>query len=286
MMSICSKERNPWITRLALIFVWLVAGPALAQPVMIRFVIGSELATTMTQVTDEHIDTEVGPYYFKDVERLTFQMTLPDSATVEKLKAKGIEIYLRSKRITPVRKAEPPPPAPVPAKSTVDTVRATPAEKPRDASKVRPQTTTREYSAETSVGLGLGIDHGGFGMKLTLGATSMVSVFGGLGYNLHKIGYNAGLEFNFTPKERTSGFLSAMYGYNAVLIQPNNSYKPSETFYGPSFGFGVKSRARSSENYFSFQIIYPIRDSDFMNAPKAEKPWPVLISLGYQFGNQ
>lgn len=261
----------------------LTAAPALAQPVMIKFVIGSELATTMTQVTDEHIDTEAGPYYFKDVQRLTFQMTLPDSVTIDKLKSKGIEIYLRSKRITPIRKSEPPPPAP--AKPAGEAVTAAPEEKAQPTPKVTNQDTPpRDYSAETAVGVGLGLDYGGIGMKLTLAATSTLSVFGGLGYNLHKIGYNAGLELNFSPKQRTTGFLSAMYGYNAVLLQQSGSFGSSETFYGPSFGLGVKSRARYSEDFFSFQLIYPIRDSEFINAPKAEKPWPVLFSLGYHFG--
>ena len=109
-------------------------------------------------------------------------------------------------------------------------------------------------------------------------------MFGGLGYNLHKIGYNAGLEFNFSPKTKTTGFLSAMYGYNAVLIQPVGSNSESETFYGPSFGLGIKSRSLINENFFSIQVIYPVRDEAFLNAPKSEKPWPVLISVGYHFG--
>jgi hypothetical protein len=265
----------------------LTAAPALAQPVMIKFVIGSELATTMTKVTDEHVDTEAGPYYFKDIERLTFQSNLPDSLTIETLKNRGIEVYLRSKRITPY--VHKPAPSPPPTKPSADTTKTKPVKKPVKKDQA-PATISRmvkqEYTAETAVGIGLGIDYGGLGMKLTLGATSTVSVFGGLGYNLHKIGYNAGLEFNFSPKTKTTGFLSAMYGYNAVLIQPTGSSSQSETFYGPSFGLGMKIRSWANENFFSFQVIYPVRDEAFINAPKAEKPWPVLISLGYHFGNE
>jgi hypothetical protein len=264
----------------------LTAAPALAQPVMIKFVIGSELATTMTKVTDEHVDTEVGPYYFKDIERLTFQMNLPDSASLEIIKAKGIQVYLRSKRITPYVRKEAPPPPPTPVQK--DTLSTPPAKtSPKKASPASATRVVKEnYSAESAVGLGLGLDYGGIGMKVTLGATSTLSVFGGIGYNLHKVGYNAGLELNFSPRTKTTGFLSAMYGYNAVLVQSSGSYSQSETFYGPSFGLGIKTRSWVNENFFSIQVILPIRDEEFLNAPMAEKPWPVLISLGYHFGNE
>lgn len=267
-----------------IVVLLLITTASQAQPVMIRFVIGSELATTMTEVTGEHIDTEAGPYYFKDVQRLTFQMNLPDSAALEKLTSHGIEIYLRSKRVTPliIRKTAPPPP---PQKSPGDTSNAAtkerPANKPPPTREAIPE---REYSASSAGGFGLGLDYGGIGLKLTLNPTDVVSFFGGLGYNLNKIGYNAGLEFNFTPKERTTPFLSAMYGYNAVLIYPGAPASQNRTFYGPSFGLGVKSRSRRNEDFFCIQIIYPIRDSAFLNAPLTEKPWPVLFSVGYHFG--
>ncbi len=260
----------------------LITTSSMAQPVMIKFTIGSELATTMTEVTEEHIDTEVGPYYFKDVQRLTFQMNLPDSATLEKLTSKGIEIYLRTKRVTPliIKKSAPPPAR---TKSPVDSTQEAPATatKPNAAPDAAP---SREYSATSAGGVGLGLDYGGIGLKLTLNPTEVVSLFVGLGYNLNKIGYNAGFEFNFTPKARTTPFLSAMYGYNAVLIYPGAPTSQNRTFYGPSFGMGVKSRSRRTEDFFSIQIIYPIRDPEFLNAPLAEKPWPVLFSIGYHFG--
>lgn len=262
-----------------LIVLCLAVGmPALAQPMTIKFAIGSELATTLTGVTDEVIDTEAGPYYFKDVQRLTFQVSLPDSTTIERLRQKNIEVYLRSKRVTPlVTKAAPVPVSPEKPVAKKDSA-SVPESRP--ASIVLPQ---REYRAKSSAGIGLGLDYGGIGMKVTLAPTSPVSVFGGLGFNLDKVGYNLGLELNFQPQAKTTGFLSAMYGYNAVLIRSSGSTSTGETFYGPSFGIGLKSRSRASEDYFTFQVIYPIRDAAFINAPKSINAWPVLVSLGYNF---
>ncbi len=253
---------------------------------MIRFSNNAELATGFTGITDEYLNTEDGPYSFTDIQRLTFQINLPDSTVIQKISSRGIEIYLRSKRVSPfvVKEA---PPKPAPEKPKADSLSQSPSTINTEKSKILSQEvgpTPQEYSAKTTAGLGLGLDYGGIGMKLTLGATSGVSMFGALGYNFHKVGYNVGLELNFTPKGKTTGFLSAMYGYNAVLIQPAGSFTSSETFYGPSFGLGVKSRNKYSEDFFSFQIIYPIRDAEFMNAPMAEKPWPVLFSVGYHFG--
>lgn len=247
---------------------------AFAQPMTIKFTIGSELGTTLTGVTDEVIDTEAGPYYFKDVMRLTFQMTLPDSSILEKLRQKNIEVYLRSKRVTPlVTKAAPSNAAPI----KEDT-------RPPETVIPRPDNSAKQgYHAKTAGGVGLGLDYGGIGMKLTLEASGPISLFGGLGYNLDKLGYNIGMEMNFKPSSETTGFLSAMYGYNAVLVQSSGSFSSAKTFYGPSFGLGIKARSRVSENYFTFQIIYPIRDKEFNASGNSVNAWPVLLSLGYNF---
>jgi len=260
--------------RLIFLFVFLSGSSVLAQPMTIRFTIGSELATTLTGVTDEQIETNDGPYYFKDISRLTFQMNLPDSATLQKLETHGLELYLRSKRISAfvVRSAPARPKSSVPGDTS--RMHSTPTQAAR-----KPQPST------ASIGLGLGLDYGGIGMRLTMWSNSTISAFGAVGYNLDGAGFNGGLDINFAPLEKTNVFLCAMYGYNAVVERSSyngfTTVKELKTYYGPSFGLGLKEGSRFSNNRFSFMIIFPVRDPEATKS--ADFVAPVTLSIGYHF---
>lgn len=257
------------------LLVFLASLPAFAQPMTIRFTIGSELATTLTGATDEQIETNDGPYYYKDVRRLTFQMNLPDSATLQKLEAHGLELYLRSKRISAfvVRRA------PVRPKSEVSGGDTTRMQSTSTQSAREPEPSTASF------GLGLGLDYGGIGTRLTMWSNSTISAFAGVGYNLDGLGFNGGLDINFTPREKTSVFLCAMYGYNAVVEVPSyngvTTVRETKAYYGPSFGIGLKERGRSTNNRFSFMIIFPVRDPEATKS--ADFITPVTLSVGYHF---
>lgn len=151
---------------------------------------------------------------------------------------------------------------------------------------IDPREATKRSTA--SFGLGLGLDYGGIGSKLTLFSGNRLSLFGGVGYNLLEAGYNAGLEFNFLPHSQATPFISAMYGYNGVIFEPDYSSRESKTYYGPSFGLGVKirtGRSIPSKNYFSLQLIFPIREQKLKTATYNDPGpiHPLLFSLGFHF---
>lgn len=257
--------------KLVLVILLLAALPGEAQPVTISFKVGSHLETEMTGISD-HVETTHGPYSFAKLKKLTFTQSLPDTAAIQKLQQMGIAVYLNHKKVKNViplqQVTEPSPP------SSTPTITQAPVSNVIES----------ESELTASIGVGFGLDYGGIGMRATLFPLDRVSIFGALGYNLHEAGFNAGFDLNFTPSKRSTGFLSAMYGYNGVVLSQPYSSLTSKTFYGPSLGLGVKTRTRNGQHFWTFQMIYPVRDQDFYNMA-SEKPWPVLFSVGFNLGN-
>jgi len=169
--------------------------------------------------------------------------------------------------------------------------------------QVEKPTELNDYDM-SSIGLGIGIDYGGFGINGQYYINEKVTPFIGLGYNIVGLGYNVGLKYRFLNKESTKRyipFLVAMYGYNAALkvdnLDNNGYYSPGSTyqkiFYGPSIGFGIdKKRYKYNKGYWSFELLVPMRLSDYQNTMDnlnrqgvtfSSKPLPIAISLGYKF---
>ncbi len=84
-----------------LIILLFLAFNAGAQPVKIKFVIGSEVATELTSVTDIHAITEHGPYNFHEIKTMSFWGTPPDSITINHLRTNGIGVYLKNRYLKP-----------------------------------------------------------------------------------------------------------------------------------------------------------------------------------------
>lgn len=260
--------------------------------VTITFQIGSELKTQMDSLSDQYVITMDGPYSCSKIKKMNFLAALPDTASITQLQSRDIQIYLQGKLVAPIM-SEPivqksmavlpdtAKTAATPPTSYPDRYPTSRSSAPGTVPQINPELL---YTATVGTAIGIGLDYGGIGMKITFNPTDAVSFFGGLGYNFAGLGFNGGLELNFAQHTKVSGFLSAMYGYNAVLLDPNNSLNPSEIFYGPSFGLGVRSWSFNGDNFFSFQVIYPVRDEIFMNAATTEKPWPVLFGIGFGFG--
>ncbi len=288
------------LRQLILVLLVMTALEAVGQPATITFVTNSELETEVDSVDAKYVHTTHGPYDFRGMKRVVFSANLPDSASIQLLQSRGIVVYQKTRRVETivmkpvVQKQVAAPPA---KKETTQAAAPAPTAPAPDAkkgatatSKISSSIMANQASPDPEIinptvatGIGIGLDYGGIGAKLTINPLSPVSIFGGLGYNFDAIGFNGGLELNFSPQaKKGTGFLSAMYGYNAVLLQPSGSSRPAETFFGPSFGLGAKMRSVTGENFFIIQLIYPIRDQVFMN--QAEKPWPILFSLGYHFG--
>jgi hypothetical protein len=140
-----------------------------------------------------------------------------------------------------------------------------------------------------NAGIGIGIDYGGFGGRLTYLVAEKFGLFGALGYNLLGVGFNAGGIYRFLPKSNYCPYLGAMYGYNAVLkVEGGDQY--NQIYYGPSFTLGLEIWQKMKPNYFNVEFIVPIRSSEFksdVDNPNIElktEPIPVAFSIGYHIG--
>lgn len=136
-------------------------------------------------------------------------------------------------------------------------------------------------------GPGLGIDHGGIGLRLDVRATEYAGIFGGIGYALAGIGWNTGIHVRVLPKKPVCPYVTGMYGYNTAVktLRWRGTYSDQVLYYGPSFGAGVELRKTHRSNYFRLGLIIPIRSDavkqDYRDLVK--DLWPVLITLGLHF---
>jgi hypothetical protein len=160
--------------------------------------------------------------------------------------------------------------------------------------------THQNFAQETAprnifnFGVGMGIDYGGFGGRLTCNLLPHFAFFGALGYNLLGVGYNAGATFRVLPYKIVTPTLSVMYGYNGVIkISGTDQY--NQIYYGPSLSAGIELNSRKKPgNHFNLELVLPFRPQEFYddydrikknpNIKLYNEPWPVTFSLGYHFG--
>lgn len=77
-----------------------------------------------------------------------------------------------------------------------------------------------------TIGLGIGLDCGGFGGNIIIYPQKNVGIFAGGGYALAGFGWNAGLKLRLisdSPDSKISPFLLAMYGYNSAITVVDKS---------------------------------------------------------------
>jgi hypothetical protein len=147
---------------------------------------------------------------------------------------------------------------------------------------------------KTSFGIGGGFDFGGLGANMLVYPGRNVGLFGGVGYALGGVGFNAGTKFRIISKKHsTDPYAIIMYGYNAA-IKVKGASQFNKLFYGPSFGFGLDFHPKqTSKSYYSMALLIPIRSSavnDYMDDLKNyhgvefsnELP-PIAFSIGYRF---
>ena len=147
-----------------------------------------------------------------------------------------------------------------------------------------------------SLGIGMGMDYGGFGGNLTIFPSNNVGVFAGLGYAFAGAGYNVGVKLRSVPKttqKKYSAFGLLMYGYNAaVAVMDASQY--NKFFYGPTIGIGVDYRSDSkTKGYWSAAFFVPVRSSDvsdYIDDLKSNHGVefktgliPIAFSIGYRF---
>lgn len=167
-------------------------------------------------------------------------------------------------------------------------------------SQARPEVFGQEYENPInkegfgSFGVGIGLPYGGLGARIGYNVADKLNLFTGLGYNLAGFGFNLGLQYDFAEINRTVFYLSGMGGYNAVTYV-DGAPEYTETFYGPSFGVGIKMDSkRASGNFWQFGIIVPVKSpayeemmNDIKNDPRIDgviEPLPILITVGYNMG--
>jgi hypothetical protein len=140
-----------------------------------------------------------------------------------------------------------------------------------------------ERIEKSSIGFGLGLDHGGYGINIVLYPSRNFGLFGGLGYAFAGTGFNAGLKIKMVGmnhKSHVYPYLLGMYGYNAAIaIWDAKEY--NKLFYGPSFGLGCDIRQKwGKRGYLTIALIVPVRNSD------AKDYFDLMEKRGVEFTNK
>lgn len=145
-----------------------------------------------------------------------------------------------------------------------------------------------EEISYVNIGVGLGLSYGGIGARLSAFPIEHFGVFGAVGFNLHKAGYNVGGIVRVLPKKMFCPVNMGMYGYNGVIVVAGvDQY--NKTYYGPSFGGGTEIRFKNN-TYLNVELLIPVRSKAWyddvdalMNNPSIEitEPLPITFSIGY-----
>ena len=151
-----------------------------------------------------------------------------------------------------------------------------------------------DSSRKNAIGLGLGLDYGGIGVKYVFTPIDHLGLFAGLGTNLNGLGYNVGIKGDIFTNDSTNTmrlYGHIMYGYNTVtLVSGASEY--NKTFYGftPGIGLGIRFGQRKSHG-LDFALNFPIRGQDVtdqLDKMKADPRistvsdlMPVAFSFGY-----
>lgn len=240
--------------RFALFISFIFVGVlCFGQPANVTLKNGMKLKVVVTAVSEIQLFTNLETYSLNQIQAIYFWEDQPDSVSILTLRENGVVVYLQNNRLAPIPKPK----------------------------AVRNKKEVEDSNA--SFGIGIGLDYGGVGTKFSLFPTSPLGLYAGVGYNFYEVGYNFGMDIKFSPQKRHTAFITAMYGYNAVVL--DDPFK--ETYYGMSAGLGFKSLSKNSnKDYFNVILIYPFRDSNIRNLIKdyGFVSSPVLISIGYNFG--
>lgn len=149
-----------------------------------------------------------------------------------------------------------------------------------------------EPESKMNIGIGIGLDYGGIGGRITFLPLKRLAVFGGIGYALVDFGYNVGGQFRFLPDSRFCPTFGFMYGYNGV-IKVQNASEYDKIYYGTSISGGVEMHFGGRDNYMNIELLVPFRSKTFYddwdrlkqqsNISIVSDPLPIAISIGYHF---
>jgi len=149
-----------------------------------------------------------------------------------------------------------------------------------------------ESQPKVNIGLGIGLDYGGIGGRVTYLPIKVIGVFAALGYALVDVGYNVGAQFRILPDGRLCPTVGFMYGYNGV-IKIQNASTLDKIYYGPSLSAGLEIHFKGKPNYLNIELVVPFRSKEFHddwdrikqlpNISIQADPLPIAISVGYHF---
>lgn len=147
------------------------------------------------------------------------------------------------------------------------------------------------------VGAGVGLDHGGIGVKTEYQPFKYLGIFLGLGYDFVGPSGNLGFIYNILPDKNFTPVLIAMGGINGTIIT-KYSYDGTATawenrgqYAGGTVGggFDIKFGRRKNQKV-NFMILVPIRDRTFYDARRnlisrggtiERDALPVLVAAGW-----
>lgn len=158
---------------------------------------------------------------------------------------------------------------------------------------VQPQSVMPEPAFQRAFfGIGLGMDYGGLGFKAEFIPVKYVGIFAGAGYNIARIGVNAGVSVKALPDSRLTPTVIGMYGYNAVIVVQGDADR-TRIYYGPTIGIGGELKVGRRHNKLYAAVLRPFRnkafDTDYeavKNDPSIDMKQginPVTFSFGFNF---
>lgn len=124
------------------------------------------------------------------------------------------------------------------------------------------------------IGIGVGLNYGGFGTNISLSPDPHISGDFILGYNLDKVVAGGGLSINFMPKALYNPCIRGFYAYNAPGYIKNYGFNLA---LGNEFKFGAKKR-----HGFCIDIVFPFRTKIAKEYNSDSSLSPVTLSLAYQ----
>jgi hypothetical protein len=145
---------------------------------------------------------------------------------------------------------------------------------------------------KTNIGIGIGLDYGGFGFRVGYMPIRYLHFFGAAGYNLAEIGYNVGITCRILPKKKICPTVGVIYGYNAVIVIKGYG-EFHKTYYGPTITAGFEFRSWRKKNFINLEILFPFRSIEFdkkideiKSNPQIKlynEPLSFTVSIGYHF---
>jgi hypothetical protein len=149
-----------------------------------------------------------------------------------------------------------------------------------------------QAESKMNIGLGIGLDYGGIGGRITFLPLKKLAVFGGIGYALVDFGYNVGAQFRFTPDKTVCPTFGLMYGYNGI-IKVQNASEYDKVYYGTSLSGGIEIHFGGRDNFMNVELVVPFRSKAFYddwdrikqqsNISIVSDPLPIAFSIGYHF---